>query len=156
MLRVWIAYEPRVYADVFARVLEGLGPAEIVGDPSAGVDVIMLPLCDEDGRPHVNLLPDPVPDAKLVAFSPTGTHGLVRLPGRSEWEEIRPFGLGRMLAEVLAGRDRPPAGLSGSRHRGQRVVSVWRPVDRLLRYWSLATAIPGAWGAGFSLRKPKT
>ena len=106
MPRVWIAYEPMIYADVFARVLEELGPVDIVTDPRLGVDVIVLPL-SEAGRPQLDLLPDPAPDAKLVAFSAKGNRGLACLPGHSDWEEIRPFGLGRMFLEVLAGRERP-------------------------------------------------
>ncbi len=108
MPRVRIVYEPTVYAEVFARVLKDLGPVEVVDDPSAGVDVILLPLCDGSDRPQVDLLPDPLPDAKLVAFSMAGSRGLVRLPGQSEWEEVRPFGLGRICLEVLAGRERAP------------------------------------------------
>jgi hypothetical protein len=42
-----------------------------------------------------------MPDAKLVAFSPDGTHGMRRMPGENDWVEVRPFGLSQLIVEVL-------------------------------------------------------
>jgi hypothetical protein len=64
------------------------------------IDVVILPL-DGDGEPKTSLLPDYVPDAKLVAFSPDGTLGLRRMPGEEEWIELRPFGLSQLIVEIL-------------------------------------------------------
>jgi hypothetical protein len=64
------------------------------------VDVVILPL-DHEGDPKLSLLPDRMPEAKLVAFSPDGSRGLRRLPGESDWVELRPFGLSQLIVEIL-------------------------------------------------------
>jgi hypothetical protein len=41
-----------------------------------------------------------VPQAKLLAVSPSGEVGMRRMPGESQWEEFRPFGLKQLIKEV--------------------------------------------------------
>jgi hypothetical protein len=111
--RVLILYEPRLYSDLIYDLIEQLGLVDIVevkesrgisksnlsGDCN-DVDVVILPL-DGNGEPKISLLPDQLPDAKLVAFSPDGTRGLRRMPGDKNWVELRPFGLLQLIVEVL-------------------------------------------------------
>jgi hypothetical protein len=112
--RVWIQYHPRLYLELFTRVLKALEPVEVVGysHPSSShrlskginpkqVDVILIPL-DEQGHPELESLPLPHSETKLIAFSPKGDRGLRRLPGRTDWEEVRPFGLVQLVREVLS------------------------------------------------------
>ena len=62
--RVWIQYHPRLYLELFTRVLKALEPVEVVGysHPSSShrlseginprhIDVILIPL-DEQGQPE--------------------------------------------------------------------------------------------------------
>jgi hypothetical protein len=108
--RVLILYEPRLYSDLINELIEQLGLLDIVeitnninGDDAVepeDVDVVILPL-DGDGEPKTSLLPDFMPKAKLVAFSPDGTLGLRRMPGEDEWVEMRPFGLSQLIVEIL-------------------------------------------------------
>jgi len=111
--RVLILYEPRLYSDLINELIDQLGLLDIVEisdgkdlDGSNGsnskkdVDVVILPL-DESGEPKLSLLPDFMPDAKLVAFSPDGTRGLRRMPGDLDWVEMRPFGLSQLIVEIL-------------------------------------------------------
>lgn len=105
MPHVRIVYEPSMYAEIFTRVLEALKNVELVHDSLAGVDVIVIPL-DDESRPRVDLLPDLPPDTKLVALSAWGECGMILMPGEKDWEEVRPFGLGHLFVEVLAGRER--------------------------------------------------
>lgn len=111
--RVWILFEPAIYADLFQGIFEGLERVEVIrtidpGDHPANetclqegnIDVIVLPL-DEQGQPRTEMLPDLDLRAKVVAFSPDGKRGLRRLPGENCWEEMRPFGLADLLFEVL-------------------------------------------------------
>ena len=116
--RVWIEYHPRLYLELFTRVLKALEPVEVVGysHPSSSqrlsevlnpnqIDVILIPL-DEQAHPELASLPVLLPETKLIAFSPRGDRGLRRLPGRTDWEEVRPFGLVQLVREVL-GDSRP-------------------------------------------------
>jgi len=111
--RVLILYEPRLYSDLINELIDQLGLLDIVevtdskdlGESNDShnkddIDVVILPL-DESGEPKVSLLPDFMPDAKLVAFSPDGTRGLRRMPGELEWAELRPFGLSQLIVEIL-------------------------------------------------------
>ena len=111
--RVLILYEPRLYSDLINELIDQLGLLDIVEvtdskdlEDSHGtqynnnIDVVILPL-DDLGEPKVSLLPDFMPDAKLVAFSPDGTRGLRRMPGEIEWVEMRPFGLSQLIVEIL-------------------------------------------------------
>jgi hypothetical protein len=113
--RVWIQYHPRLYLELFTRVLKSLEPVEVVGSshPSSSyrlsegldpnqIDVVLIPL-NEQGHPELEALPVPLPETKLIAFSPKGDRGLRRLPGRTDWEEVRPFGLVQLVREVLGG-----------------------------------------------------
>ena len=109
--RVLILYEPRLYSDLINDLIEQLGLIDIVevkdsqtlpddSQDREDVDVVILPL-DGEGDPKVSLLPEKMPDAKLVAFSPDGTLGLRRLPGETDWVELRPFGLSQLIVEIL-------------------------------------------------------
>ena len=111
--RVWILYEPKIYADLFKRVLQLSGVTEFVEPcqvdylPSSGkiakrdeIDIVLLPL-DECGQPKISLLPDEMPEATLIAFSPGGDLGMRLQPGRNTWEIIRPFELVHLLLEIL-------------------------------------------------------
>ena len=111
--RVLILYEPRLYSDLINELIEQLGLLDIVEvtddlseretrepDVQDDVDVVILPL-DREGEPKTSLLPDILPHAKLVAFSPDGTRGLRRMPGEEDWVEMRPFGLSQLIVEIL-------------------------------------------------------
>ncbi len=111
--RLWILYEPQIYADLFKRVLQLPGVAEVVEpcqdeyllssgklEDCADVDIVLLPL-DECGQPKVSLLPEEMPAATLIAFSPVGDLGMRLQPGTHTWEIIRPFELAHLLLESL-------------------------------------------------------
>ena len=111
--RVLILYEQRLYSDLINELIDQLGLLDIFEikdgndlDESNGsnhkedIDVVILPL-DESGEPKVSLLPEFMPVAKLVAFSPDGTRGLRRMPGDLDWVEMRPFGLSQLSVEIL-------------------------------------------------------
>jgi len=112
-IRVWILYEPMIYADLFHWIFERLDMVEVIRavDPGekltdreplqeGGVDVIILPL-DDQGQPRIDILPHPPPEAKYLAFSPDGKKGLRRLPSASSWQDVSPFGLANLMCEVL-------------------------------------------------------
>ncbi|HUV29072.1 MAG TPA: hypothetical protein VMW34_17050 [Anaerolineales bacterium] len=111
--RVLILYEPRLYSDLINELIDQLGLLDIVevtdnqnitgsngSQLSEDIDVVILPL-DESGDPKVSLLPQFMPGAKLVAFSPDGSRGLRRMPGELDWVELRPFGLSQLIVEIL-------------------------------------------------------
>jgi hypothetical protein len=111
--RVLILYEPRLYSDLINELIDQLGLLDIVevtdnheltesnGSQSTDdIDVVILPL-DDSGEPKLSLLPDFMPGAKLVAFSPDGSRGLRRMPGELDWVELRPFGLSQLIVEIL-------------------------------------------------------
>lgn len=107
--RVWIHLKPRLYKDLFIELLKSCGLTEILeipflrADPldNLAIDVVVLSL-DECGDPALRPFYDSLPQAKLLAFSPTGECGLRRMPGEEKWEEIRPFGLDQIMAEMQA------------------------------------------------------
>ena len=112
-LRVWINYEPKIYTDIFKQVFLSMHLVEVVeetpADPGCncsegelkGVDVVLLSLDDLDpSKPE--LKPEFLQHAKVLAFSPRGDFGLRRLPGRANWEEVRPFGLKQLIDELTA------------------------------------------------------
>ena len=112
-VRVWILYEPMIYADLFHWIFERLGMVEVIREVDPGekltdreplqeglVDVIILPL-DDQGQPRIDILPHPPTGAKYLAFSPDGKKGLRRLPGASSWQEVSPFGLANLMFEVV-------------------------------------------------------
>ena len=117
--RVWIVYQPRLYTDLFRRLLDCIESIDVVDESNvylsptsqerdsndSKVDVIILSV-DHAGQPELALLPNSLPEAKLVAFSPTGEYGMRRLPGEKQWEIIRPFGLAQLINEVLGGQDK--------------------------------------------------
>jgi hypothetical protein len=111
--RVLILYEPRLYSDLINELIEQLGLLDIVeisdnnsasksndSQKQEDIDVVILPM-DGDGEPKTSLLPDHVPNAKLVAFSPDGSLGMRRMPGEDNWVEMRPFGLSQLIVEIL-------------------------------------------------------
>lgn len=106
MVRVWIVFSPHLLADVLDRLMRELPSVMVVPHLAGDVDVIVLPL-DDRGQPEMDLLPRPVPAAKLVALSPAADRALIRVPGARAWDEVRPFRLQDLLAEVQAGRARP-------------------------------------------------
>jgi hypothetical protein len=108
MARVWIVYEPLILAELFESLFSRIPSVTVVPHPFDEIDVIVLPLNDR-GQPDTELLPHPLPAAKLVAVSPRAERGFVRLVGHDTWQELRPFHLADLLAEVEAGRLRPTA-----------------------------------------------
>jgi hypothetical protein len=96
---------------VFARLFKLFAFIEVIEDSPADygseigckgnqpVDIIVLPL-NREGKPDLEMLPHVVPQAKLLAVSPTGEVGMRRMPGESQWEEFRPFGLKQLIKEV--------------------------------------------------------
>lgn len=92
-----------MYADLYADLLADLMQVEVIDEPRADVDVVVL-LSTDSSRPRLDLLPSTLSEAKVVVFSPHTERGQVRLPGENEWQEVRPFGLRRLIAEVLSGR----------------------------------------------------
>jgi hypothetical protein len=109
-LRVWINYQPRIYSDILKEVLRTLALIDVVevstGARSAeenpiSVDIALLSL-DGLRQPELDLLPDRLREAKVIAFSPKGDFGLKRLPGRNNWEEVRPFGMQQLFEELAS------------------------------------------------------
>jgi phage terminase large subunit-like protein len=110
-LRIWISYKPKMYAEIFKEVIQATGQAEVVvGLPvesgAAGAqqgqeyeDVLILSLDGLD-LPELNLTPERSKAVKVIAFSPNGERGLMRMPGKSSWEEIRPFSV-KLLIDLL-------------------------------------------------------
>ena len=111
--RVWIRYKPQLYHELLKKLFCSQRAVEVLetyqlfagsvdreGFRGRFVDVILLPL-DDQGRPELELLPFPISQAKLIAFSPKGDHGMRRKPGESSWEELQPCGIAQVLQEVL-------------------------------------------------------
>lgn len=133
MVRVWIVYSPHLLADLFERLLSNLEAVTVVPQPFSGVDVIVLPL-NELGEPELDLLPRPVPVAKLVAVSPAADRALIKLPGSNAWEVVQPFALQQLLVEVQAGVPRPrlaPARRNAARYGRARLVQI----GAVIRAW---------------------
>lgn len=112
-LKVWIDYKPQIYTDLFTQLLHHLGDVhlpkshlECVNRSDNGnvkwgdMDIVVVSL-DMRGKPVLDALPEPLPKAKYLAFSPTGDQGLRRLPGAKRWEKLEPFGMERFLIEVF-------------------------------------------------------
>ncbi len=112
-LRVWVNYEPKIYTDIFKQVFQSMCQVEIVeqtpadpgfnsnGDEHTGVDVVLLSLDGLDqSKPELNA--EILGQAKVLAFSPRGDFGLRRMPGKANWEEVRPFGLKQLIDELTA------------------------------------------------------
>jgi hypothetical protein len=112
-LRVWIAYQPKIYTDVLKEAFQSQGLAEVITEASAhddhpgsipeypGIDLVVLSL-DNLGRPELGLTSERLQNSRLIAFSPNGDYGLMRSPGKTCWEEVHPFGLKHLLA-LLSG-----------------------------------------------------
>jgi hypothetical protein len=110
--RIWINFKPRLYADLFREIFQSLEHTEVFcwdsfqksmkgngGLHRESFDVIILSLA-ESGLPDGDLIPFLTSKAKILAFSPQGDYCLKRLPGEVDWEEIRPFGISRLISEV--------------------------------------------------------
>jgi len=109
--RVWINYKPRIYTDIFKYIFTNLGLIEVVEIPPAGqdfreidvgedIDVVLLSL-DGLGQPDPEIPAERLKDAKVIAFSPKGDYGLRRMPGKTNWEELRPLGLRQLMDELV-------------------------------------------------------
>ena len=105
--RVWIEYEPLVFKEALARLLEQLDAVETVENPK-DIDVGVFRLANS-GKLQDFFKGFVLPHAKLVVFSPTGDHAFIRLPETRRWMNVRPFGVPQLLAEVRAGRARMAA-----------------------------------------------
>lgn len=109
--RVWINYKPRIYTDIFKYIFSTMGLIEVVEiSPDAqdfremnegkDIDVVVLSLDGLD-HPDPDLPAERLKDAKVIAFSPKGDYGLRRMPGKTNWEELRPFGLKQLMDELV-------------------------------------------------------
>lgn len=111
--RVWINYKPRIYTEIFKHIFQSIGLVEIVEfEPSnsgrfnmheKNVDIVLLSLNSLE-QPEIELPIERTQNAKVIAFSSKGDYGLKRLPGKTNWEEMRPFGLKELIDELSAGR----------------------------------------------------
>jgi hypothetical protein len=112
-VRVLILYEPMIFADLFRCIFERLAMVDVLQAADLGdsptietlvqqgrIDVVILPL-DHRGQPRIEILPDLLSGAKLLALSPNGEKGLRRLPWENSWQELSPFGLADLMFEVL-------------------------------------------------------
>ena len=109
--RVWINYKPRIYTDIFKYLFSTMGLIEVVEISSGGqdfrevsagkdIDVVLLSL-DSLGQPDLEVPAERLKEAKVIAFSPKGDYGLRRMPGKTNWEELRPFGLRQLMDELV-------------------------------------------------------
>ena len=105
MTRVWIAYEPQVFREALVTVIEKLDAIEIVEDTQEGVDVGIFRLA-APGQLQSYFRFKPLPDAKMIVFSPCGDRAYIRLSNEKKWTEVEPFGVPQLLAEICAGRER--------------------------------------------------
>ena len=98
---------------IFKYIFISIGLVEIVEcEPSNSgkfnvydkdVDIVLLSLNSLE-QPDIELPEERTHKAKVIAFSPKGDYGLKRLPGKTNWEEMRPFGLKELIDELSAGR----------------------------------------------------
>ena len=108
--RVWINYKPRIYTDIFKYIFSTMGLIEVVEIPRAcqdtrepgkeDIDVVLLSL-DGLGNPDPDVPEECLKEAKVIAFSTKGDFGLRRMPGKTNWEELRPFGLKQLMDELV-------------------------------------------------------
>jgi len=110
--RVWINYKPRLYTELFKYIFQSLGLVDIVElEPTntgrfnmhnKEIDIVLLSLNSLE-QPDIELPEERTHKAKVIAFSSKGDYGLKRLPGKTNWEEMRPFGLKELITELSAG-----------------------------------------------------
>jgi hypothetical protein len=112
--KIYLHYEPKLYSDLIQQVFQNIGQEVIVGIGDAESNsrrlVMDKPECGEFLLLSLENLEVPLgdqvtnlmPDATIIAFSPSGEFGYRRLPGETKWEEIRPFGIAELLNEVLS------------------------------------------------------
>lgn len=114
-LRVWIHYKPKIYSELFSTLLRSVKGVEVLDyerpfyherfdGEGAGCDTIDLIVfsLDELIEQDLGQIGCLFPGAKLIAFSPTGEHGLKRQPGGETWDEVRPYGVSELLEEIQA------------------------------------------------------
>ncbi len=98
--RVWIAYEPLVFREALVKVLSQFDTVEIVESSSDGIDVGIFRLA-ETGVLQNFFQHKPLPQAKLIVFSAHGDRAFIRQPEVTTWNEVQPFGMPQLVAEVL-------------------------------------------------------
>lgn len=127
---VLIRYRPRLYRELFKRALQCYGTIRVLEEPSQMdkpspasadsaapelpaeiaytselsledmlVDVVVLSL-NRRGRPDLSMMPGPLPEATVLAFSPGGDLGFLRPPGKKRWVKMRPYGFGQLVQEL--------------------------------------------------------
>ncbi len=117
--RVWINYNPRIYTDIFKYIFSTMGLIEVVEilpggkdlrdiNEAQAIDVVLLSLDGLD-QPDPNLPIERLKEAKVIAFSPKGDYGLRRMPGKTNWEELRPFGLKQLMDELVIESTQAPS-----------------------------------------------
>lgn len=104
MTRVWVAYDPQVFREALIHSLAKLEGVEVVEDAGEGIDIGIFRLA-ATGQLQNYFLYNSLPTAKLIVFSPHGDKAYIRLPGTTHWDEVSPFGLNQLAAEIQAGRD---------------------------------------------------
>jgi hypothetical protein len=105
MICVWIAYDPQVFREALIHLLRKLESVEVVENPSEKVDVGIFRLADT-GKLQDFFLHKTLPQAKMIVFSPRGDQAYIRLPGETNWQKVRPFGMSQLIGEIQAGRGR--------------------------------------------------
>ena len=114
-LRVWVRYKPRIYSDLFSVLLRSVQGVEVLdyenpashadlqkkGNGYEEIDLVVFCL-DEICEPDLGQIGNLFPEAKLIAFSPTGDYGLRRQPGEEIWDEVSPYGVSELLEEIRA------------------------------------------------------
>jgi len=110
--RVWIHFNPQLYADIFKQIIQSTELVEIVessplehrqslaeGAVEEKVDLVILSL-ETGNQSEIAHLAEKFPGSELVAFSVMGDYGLRRKPGENFWEEVRPFGIQQLMQTV--------------------------------------------------------
>lgn len=107
---VSIHYKPRLYADVLEKIFRSYRGVNLIDYESLNpqstqnmhqrVDVVILSIGDH-GDPDLEDFPPTPSGTKILAFPAFGNTGYRKLPGMQQWEKIVPFGIRRLLDEVL-------------------------------------------------------
>ena len=100
MLRVWVAYEPRLFYETLTVLLRMTGPVEVLDQPEGRVDVGVFRLA-ETGLLQDYFHGNPLPGSKLIACSPRGDTAYIRPAGTSEFYKVQPFSMQDLLHEVF-------------------------------------------------------
>ena len=102
--QVWIAYAPHIFREALTSSLSHIDEVEIVENHSDNVDIAIFRLA-ETGQLQDFFRHKSLPNAKMIVFSPRGDHAFIRLPGQSSWNDVRPFGMDQLVAEIQIGRE---------------------------------------------------